>query len=152
LEHTGLTVDPHQLLGIELNPRAAVVATSFFGSATYSGISALARRTAANTRHSHFHNIVEADALLAWKKKLAVKDNEGEAVTQWDNITKKEHPTTGQQVPDETARRSVYEYTDVKQAKWPEADFIVGNPPYIAARIFARSLATAMSQLFARLR
>lgn len=26
LEHTGLTVDPHQLLGIELNPRAAVIA------------------------------------------------------------------------------------------------------------------------------
>jgi type I restriction-modification system DNA methylase subunit len=26
LEHTGLTVDPHQLLGIEINPRAAVVA------------------------------------------------------------------------------------------------------------------------------
>jgi len=26
LEHTGLTVDPHQLLGLELNPRAAVVA------------------------------------------------------------------------------------------------------------------------------
>jgi hypothetical protein len=26
LEHTGLTVDPHQLLGLELNPRAAVIA------------------------------------------------------------------------------------------------------------------------------
>ena len=26
LEHTGLTVDPHQLLGIEVNPRAAVIA------------------------------------------------------------------------------------------------------------------------------
>ncbi len=26
LEHTGLTVNPHQLLGVELNPRAAVIA------------------------------------------------------------------------------------------------------------------------------
>jgi len=135
LEHTGLTVDPHQLLGIELNPRAAVVADLVL----WIGYLQWHFRTRGDAQPPipvirNFHNIVEADALLAWKKKLAVKDNEGEAVTQWDNITKKEHPTTGQQVPDETARRSVYEYTDVKQAKWPEADFIVGNPPYIAGK------------------
>jgi hypothetical protein len=29
---------------------------------------------------------------------------------------------------------AVYEYTDVKQAKWPEADFIVGNPPFIGGK------------------
>ncbi len=82
----------------------------------------------------NFHNIVESDTLLSWKKKLTVEDREGVVVTQCDGITKKEHPTTGQQVPDETARRPVYEYTDVKQANWPEADFIVGNPSLIGGK------------------
>jgi hypothetical protein len=49
-------------------------------------------------------------------------------------VTKKEHPTTGQKVPDEAARRQVYEYTEVKQAKWPETDFVVGNPPFIGGK------------------
>lgn len=135
LEHTGLTVDPHQLLGIELNPRAAVVADLVL----WIGYLQWHFRTRGDAQPPipvirNFHNIVESDALLSWKKKLTVKDSEGDVVTQWDGITKKEHPTTGQQVPDETVRRPVYEYTDVKQAKWPDADFIVGNPPFIGGK------------------
>jgi hypothetical protein len=135
LEHTGLTVDPHQLLGIELNPRAAVVADLVL----WIGYLQWHFRTRGDAQPPipvirNFHNIVESDALLSWKKKLPIKNREGEAVTQWDGITKKEHRTTGQQVPDETARRPVYEYTDVKKAKWPEADFIVGNPPFIGGK------------------
>ncbi len=61
-------------------------------------------------------------------------DKQGNAVTQWDGVTTKKHPTTGQDIPDEEARIAVYEYTDVKQAKWPEADFIVGNPPFIGGK------------------
>ncbi|MDX5436111.1 MAG: hypothetical protein LPK03_02905 [Pontibacter sp.] len=34
-------------------------------------------------------------------------------------------------MPDETARTIVYDYLDPKPATWPEADFIVGNPPFI---------------------
>jgi hypothetical protein len=135
LEHTGLTVDPHQLLGIELNPRAAVVADLVL----WIGYLQWHFRTRGDAQPPipvirNFHNIVESDALLSWKKKLTVKDSEGDVVTQWNGITKKEHLTTGQQVPDETARRPVYEYTDVKQAKWPDADFIVGNPPFIGGK------------------
>jgi SAM-dependent methyltransferase len=135
LEHTGLTVDPHQLLGIELNPRAAVVADLVL----WIGYLQWHFRTRGDAQPPipvirNFHNIVESDALLTWKKKLTVKDSEGDVVMQWNGITKKEHPTTGQQVPDETARRPVYEYTDVKQAKWPDADFIVGNPPFIGGK------------------
>jgi hypothetical protein len=135
LEHTGLTVDPHQLLGIELNPRAAVVADLVL----WIGYLQWHFRTRGDAQPPipvirNFHNIVESDALLSWKKKLSVKNKEGEAVTQWDGITKKEHQTTGQQVPDETARRPVYEYTDVRRAKWPAADFIVGNPPFIGGK------------------
>lgn len=135
LEHTGLTVDPHQLLGLELNPRAAVVADLVL----WIGYLQWHFRTRGDAQPpipviSNFHNIVEADALLTWKKKVPLLDKQGAAVTQWDGVTTKKHPTTGQDIPDEEARIAVYEYTDVKQAKWPEADFIVGNPPFIGGK------------------
>jgi hypothetical protein len=135
LEHTGLTVDPHQLLGLELNPRAAVVADLVL----WIGYLQWHFRTRGDAQPpipviSNFHNIVEADALLTWKKKLPLLDKQGNAVTQWDGVTTKKHPTTGQDIPDEDARIAVYEFTDVKQAKWPEADFIVGNPPFIGGK------------------
>jgi hypothetical protein len=37
-------------------------------------------------------------------------------------------------VPDESAQVPVYEYSGVKRAKWPEADFVVGNPPFIGGK------------------
>jgi hypothetical protein len=135
LEHTGLTVDPHQLLGLELNPRAAVVADLVL----WIGYLQWHFRTRGDAQPpipviSNFHNIVEADALLTWKKKLPLLDKSGNAVTQWDSVTTKKHPTTGQDIPDEAARITVYEYSDVKLAKWPEADFIIGNPPFIGGK------------------
>src|SRR5262249_48079549 len=33
--------------------------------------------------------------------------------------------------PDESARIEVYRYSNPRMAKWPKADFIVGNPPFI---------------------
>ena len=43
----------------------------------------------------------------------------------------KASPVTGEQVPDENARRPVEQYVNPRKAAWPEADFIVGNPPFI---------------------
>jgi len=135
LEHTGLTVDPHQLFGLELNPRAAVVADLVL----WIGYLQWHFRTRGDAQPpipviSNFHNIVEADALLSWKKKAPLLDKQGNAVTQWDGVTTKKHPTTGQDIPDESVRIPVYQYSDVKQAKWPAADFIVGNPPFIGGK------------------
>ena len=36
-------------------------------------------------------------------------------------------------VPDPQARTQVWDYTKPRAAKWPEADFIIGNPPFIGA-------------------
>jgi hypothetical protein len=135
LEHTGLTVDPHQLLGLELNPRAAVIADLVL----WIGYLQWHFRTRRDAQPPipvirNFHNIVEADALITWKKRVPARDKDGNPITQWDGTTKKEHPTTGKQVPDDTAQRPVYEYIDAKQQKWPEADFIVGNPPFIGGK------------------
>ena len=135
LEHTGLTVDPHQLLGLELNPRAAVVADLVL----WIGYLQWHFRTHGDAQPpipviSNFHNIVESDALLTWRTRTPKVDADGNLITQWDGVTTKESPVTGQQVPDDDARRTVYQYSEVKRAKWPEADFIVGNPPFIGAR------------------
>ena len=135
LEHTGFTVDPHQLLGIELNPRAAVIADLVL----WIGYLQWHFRTRGDAQPPvpvirNFHNIVEADALLTWKKRIPALDKAGKPITQWDGVTKKQHPATGKDVPDETALRPVYEYVDAKRYKWPEADFIVGNPPFIGGK------------------
>jgi hypothetical protein len=41
------------------------------------------------------------------------------------------HPVTGELVPDPDATLPYYEYVGARQAEWPKADFIIGNPPYI---------------------
>ena len=135
LEHTGLTVDPHQLLGIELNPRAAVIADLVL----WIGYLQWHFRTRGDAQPpipviSNFHNIAEADALLTWRKRIPALDEAGVPITQWDGITMRKHPATGQQIPDETARRQVFRYIDPKRTQWPKADFIIGNPPFIGAR------------------
>ncbi len=147
LEHTGLTVDPHQLLGLELNPRAAVVADLVL----WIGYLQWHFRTRGDAQPpipviSNFHNIVEADALLTWKKRVPLLDKQGNAVTQWDGATTKKHPTTGQDIPDDEARIAVYEYIDVKQAKWPQADFIVGNPPFIGGKYMRDDLGAGYAE------
>lgn len=57
-------------------------------------------------------------------------DEEGQAVTRWDGRTKKIHPVTNEEVPDETARVHL-KYINPRPADWHEADYIVGNPPFI---------------------
>ena len=43
----------------------------------------------------------------------------------------KTSPVTGETIPDETARVPVYRYVNPRKAEWPEAEFVVGNPPFI---------------------
>ena len=69
--------------------------------------------------------------MLAWDAVEPLLDADGRPVTRWDGRTTKTHPVTGEQVPDETARVPAYRYINPRPAAWPEADFIVGNPPFI---------------------
>lgn len=41
------------------------------------------------------------------------------------------HPITGKPVPDPNAELKYLEYVNPRQAAWPRADFIIGNPPYL---------------------
>ncbi|MGH7591226.1 MAG: DNA methyltransferase, partial [Gemmatimonadales bacterium] len=40
-------------------------------------------------------------------------------------------PVTGELIPDPTAKLPYMEYVNPRPAEWPQADFIVGNPPYV---------------------
>jgi hypothetical protein len=134
LDMAGETVDPHQLLGIEVNPRAAAIAELVL----WIGTLQWHFRNRGSVMPPQpiirdFHNIECRDALIAWDKVEPVTDSDGNPVTHWDGRTTKLHPVTGKPVPDETARVQEKRYIGARKAQWPDADYIVGNPPFIGA-------------------
>ncbi|MDF1553449.1 MAG: hypothetical protein P1P84_10330 [Deferrisomatales bacterium] len=132
LDLQGLTVDPHQLLGLEVNPRAAAIAELclWIGFLQWHFRNRGSVMPAEPVLQS-FHNIECRDAVLAWDATEPVLGEDGETVTRWDGVTTKTHPVTGKEVPDETARVPLLQFRNPRRADWPEADFVVGNPPFI---------------------
>jgi type II restriction/modification system DNA methylase subunit YeeA len=128
----GTTVSPRQLLGLELNPRAAAIADVVLKIGYLQwhlrthGMGELREPLL-----DEYENIRQQDAVLQYGPPVPRLDPNGQPVTRWDGITTKTHPVTGQQVPDETARTTMYDYPNPKPAEWPQADFIVGNPPFV---------------------
>ncbi|RLC08512.1 MAG: class I SAM-dependent DNA methyltransferase, partial [Deltaproteobacteria bacterium] len=132
LEMEGETVDPHQFLGLEVNPRAADIAELVL----WIGTLQWHFRNRGNVQPPqpiirNFHNIECRDALIEWDSVEEVIDADGTPVTHWDGRTTKPHPVTGKEVPDETARIPVYNYINPRKTEWPQADYIIGNPPFI---------------------
>lgn len=79
-----------------------------------------------------YKNIECRDAVLAYDAEELVRDEKtGKPLTRWDGETMKKSPVTGEAVPDETAQVPIYTYVNPRKAEWPEADFIVGNPPFL---------------------
>jgi len=127
-----ITVDPHQFLGIELNPWAANVAELVL----WIGYLQWHFRTYGKAAPSEpvlrdFKNIRNADAVLEWSDRTPRMNDTGEPVTRWDGVTTIRHNVTGEEVPDPEARVQVFDYAKPKATRWPEAEFIVGNPPFI---------------------
>lgn len=141
LELQGVTVDPHQFLGLEINPRAARIAEMVL----WIGYLQWHYRT-----HGHvnppepvlrdFHNIENRDALIDYDKVELVVDENGKAVTRWDGITYKLSPVTGEKIPDESFQVEQYLYISPRKTSWPQADYIVGNPPFIGAKVMRTEL------------
>ena len=128
----GETVDPHNLLGIELNPRAAAIAEVVL----WIGYLQWHFRTRGDVNPPvpvirDFRNIENRDAVLAYDRVAYVTDAKGVPVTRWDGKTMKPSPVTGEDIPDDTARVPVERYVNPRKAAWPPADFVVGNPPFI---------------------
>ncbi|HOX90778.1 MAG TPA: class I SAM-dependent DNA methyltransferase, partial [Burkholderiaceae bacterium] len=132
LDLAGVSVDPHQLLGIELNPRAAAVAEMVL----WIGYLQWHFRTRGSVMPplpvlKDFQNIECRDAVLACDAVEFATDEGGRVLTRWDGKTTKLHAVTGLPVPDERAQVPVEKYVNPRAAEWPAADFVVGNPPFI---------------------
>jgi hypothetical protein len=137
----GETVDPHNLLGIELNPRAAAIAEVVL----WIGYLQWHFRTRGDVSPPtpvirDFRNIENRDAVLAYDCVEYVTDEQGRPVTRWDGETMKVSPVTGENIPDDTARSPVERYVNPRKAAWPEADFVVGNPPFIGSKRMREAL------------
>lgn len=145
-EGGGESVHPKQFLGIEVNPRAAVIAEAvlWIGYLQWqaknlsSNDPELARKLRERSVLEKLGNIENRDAVLAWDgpdgkalEGVPVLEENGAVKTVWDGVGMKRHPVTGLEVPDETKRRLLYAYPNARRAEWPEVDFVVGNPPFI---------------------
>tara|TARA_R110002072_G_scaffold202482_1_gene360370 strand:- start:769 stop:4203 length:3435 start_codon:yes stop_codon:yes gene_type:complete len=139
----GVTIDPHQFLGIEVNPRAAALAELVL----WIGFIQWHRRTRDELTPpipilKDYKNIECRDAVLDWDSIEPVTDCDGVPVTRWDGRTTKPHPVTGEEVPDEDARVQELRYINPRKASWPETDYIVGNPPFIGDKRMRFALGT----------
>lgn len=130
----GETVTLQQLRGIELNERAAALAELVL----WIGYLQWHIRTRGNAAVAepvvhNYGNIECRDAVLAWDAQELAYDDAGQLLSRWDGSSFKTHPVTGEQVPDEAAQVPQWRYVGARQAQWPQAEFIVGNPPFIGA-------------------
>src|SRR6185437_5282360 len=101
----GHTVDPHQFLGLEINPRAAAIAelVLWIGYLQW---------------HFRTKGGVPSEPILHKFKNIEVKN----AVLNWDG-----YPAPRFVDGKET-------YPNPKRPTWPTAEFIVGNPPFIGGK------------------
>lgn len=142
------TVDPHQFLGIELNPRAAAVAEMVL----WIGYLQWHFRTRGQTMPEEpvlkkFRNIECRDAVLAWDgDPVPQRDEAGEIVTVWDRRSTKVDLVTGRAVPDESKRVPLLSYPNARPAEWPKADFIVGNPPFLGNKRMREALGSGYTE------
>ena len=124
-------VNPSQFLGIELNPRAAAIADlviwigylqwHFRRFGDLPPIEPVLRE---------YKNIECRDAVLAYDGVEPDVDAAGKVRTRWGGRMIKS-PVTGEDIPDPTDQVTIYRYLNPTAAVWPEADYIVSNPPFI---------------------
>jgi len=135
------TVTPQQLLGIEINERAAALAelVLWIGYLQWH-IRTRGNKAVAEPVVHDYGNIEHRDAVLAWDNTDLAYDADGQLLSRWDGKTFKTHPVTGALVPDEAALVPQWKYLRPRQAHWPQADFIVGNPPFIGASTMRAAL------------
>lgn len=117
------SVDPHQFLGLELNPRAAAIAELVVW------IGYLQQHYRTRTGHP-------AEPILKAFANINFGRREGyDAVLTWDGYPL---PT----VVEQDGKR-VETYPNARRPDWPEAEFIVGNPPFMGGKDMRSRLGSA---------
>ena len=127
---TGLVLDevhPRQFHGIEVKPWAREIAelTLWIGYHQFWRESH-GGRTPPDPILEDTGTIECRDAVLVWDEIVHRPEKD-----RLDPTPKIVSPVTGELVPDPNAKLPYYEYVGARQAEWPKADFIVGNPPYM---------------------
>lgn len=131
----GETVNPRQFFGLEINPRAVPIAdlVLWIGYLKWQLRTAGLASIAEPVLHA-YGTIRQQDAVIAYDKQELLRDANGKPLSRWDGVTKKLHPVTGEEVPDPDAQVPLFSYKNPRRAVWPEAEFIVGNPPFIGGK------------------
>ena len=137
----GETVGPRQFYGLELNPRAVAIAdlVLWLGYLKWQLRTLPPDRLSEPVLHA-YGTIREQDAILAFDRQELLRDEKGRPLSRWDGVTVKLHPITGEEVPDPDAQVEMYRYENPRHAEWPEAEFIVGNPPFIGGKDMRKRL------------
>lgn len=129
-------VRPEHFLGLEISPNAVAIAqlVLWIGYFQWQRKTTGKADTGDRPLLPKTPSIRQQDAVLAYDEKTPRLDPlTGEALTIWDGHSTKLHPVTGKEVPDESARAPLFDYVNPRRADWPQADFIVGNPPFLGA-------------------
>ena len=128
----GSAVVPSQMLGIEVKPWAAEIAQLVLWIGHLQWELFHQRRTAIRDPILPEERSISCrDALVEWEEAVPRRGEDGEPLLRWDGTTKTIHHVTGKDVPDTTALVPVVDYVGAARAAWPDASFIVGNPPFI---------------------
>ncbi len=111
------TVDPHQFLGMELNPRAAAIAelVLWIGHLQWHFRTKGAAPSEPILRA--FHNIQCMDAVLKWDGYPLPQVKDGKET-----------------------------YPNPRRPDWPKADYIVGNPPFIGGKDIRARMGSAYAE------
>jgi hypothetical protein len=129
-------VRPEQFLGLELSPNAVAIAqlVLWIGYFQWQHRTTGKADTGDRPLLPKTRTIRQQDAVLAYDDRVPRRHpGTGEILTIWNGHTTKPHPVTGKEVPDESARKVLFDYIHPRRAEWPRADYIVGNPPFIGA-------------------
>ena len=129
---TGLdrhTVDPHQFLGLEINPRAVGIAELVLWIGYLQWHLRTSSAMPGDPILQAFRNIQQKNAVLKADEVL-VRDGSGKPVVRIG--------------PDGEATE-VYRYDNPKKPDWPAAEFIVGNPPFIGGKDIRARLGNEMT-------
>ncbi len=133
LELQGLTVTPAQFHGLEIKPWAKEIAelVLWIGYLQWQLRSKGDSGVIQEPVLREYGNIECRDAVLAYDRVEPVLDEKGSPVVRWDGETMKPSPVTGEPIPDESATVKAERYVNPRKAEWPEADYVVGNPPFL---------------------
>lgn len=115
----GHTIDPHQFLGLEVNPRAAAIAELVVWIGFLQWHFRTKGGAPAEPILQDFRSIKAMDAVVAHDGRSLLMDAQGRPEARTD--------AAGDRV-------EVYSYRNPRRPVWPDADYIVGNPPFVGGK------------------